>query len=138
MEKKMKLGKLENWLKKHKKSRGNSICQIYSGFACKNLDLQGYPKKLKSIRDRFDEMMKKIIEEHREVRRTRKLLGDDVEAVRVRDFLDILMDISEDETSEFRLTRENIKAFIMVMLLFMQFYLLVALGFIKIPKTPEV
>ena len=63
-------------------------------------------KKLKEVRDKFDAMLDKIIKEHEKARK-RKEDG-------VKDLLDILLDISEDESSEMRLTRENIKAFILV------------------------
>ncbi|KAK4485389.1 hypothetical protein RD792_008028 [Penstemon davidsonii] len=76
---------------------------------CKNLDLQGFGKRLKEVRDRFDEMMKRIIDEHECERRNKGKLKDGI----VKDLLDILLDISEDEKSEMKLTRENIKAFIM-------------------------
>lgn len=39
-------------------------------------------------------------------------MGDETETG--KDLLDILLDIYEDENAEWRLTRENIKAFIMV------------------------
>lgn len=79
---------------------------------CKNLDLQGFGKRLKEVRDRFDEMMEKIIDEHQNKRRNSKEASKEGEVV--RDLLDILLDISEDGTSEIKLTRENIKAFILV------------------------
>nr|QUN00530.1 cytochrome P450 93A161 [Tripterygium wilfordii] len=75
---------------------------------CKNLDLQGFGKRLKQVHDRFDSMAERIIEEHILARKTRKSGGGEV-----RDLLDILLDISEDESSEMKLTRENIKAFIL-------------------------
>ncbi|XP_023912603.2 3,9-dihydroxypterocarpan 6A-monooxygenase [Quercus suber] len=75
---------------------------------CKNLDLQGFGKRLKDVRDRYDTMMEKIMKEHEEARR--KEMGDGI-----KDVLDILLDIYEDENSEIRMTRENIKAFIMNM-----------------------
>uniref|UniRef100_A0A803P5Y1 Cytochrome P450 n=1 Tax=Cannabis sativa TaxID=3483 RepID=A0A803P5Y1_CANSA len=75
---------------------------------CKNLDLQGFGKRLKKVRDKFDSMMDRIIKEHEEVR-SKKESEDDT----VKDLLDMLLDISEDESSEFKLTRENIKAFIL-------------------------
>lgn len=79
---------------------------------CKNLDLQGFKKRLQDVRDRFDEMMEKIIHDHIEAKRKRQQnsAGDEV----VKDLLDILLDIAEDESSEMKLTRENIKAFAMV------------------------
>ncbi|EXC30900.1 Cytochrome P450 93A1 [Morus notabilis] len=75
---------------------------------CKNLDLQGFGKRLKEVREKFDTMMERIIKEHEEARKEAKREGD-----LVKDLLDILLDISEDESSEIRLTRENIKAFIL-------------------------
>ncbi|CAB4286806.1 unnamed protein product [Prunus armeniaca] len=77
---------------------------------CKNLDLQGFGKRLKEVHDRFDNMMERIIKEHQEERKKKELV-EGGEAV--KGFLDILLDISEDETSEFRLSMVNIKAFIM-------------------------
>lgn len=81
---------------------------------CKNLDLQGFGKKLKEVRDKFDKMMERIIKEHEEARKINKKTGRD-EAP--KDLLDILLDISEDESSEMKLTRENIKSFILVKIL---------------------
>ncbi|KAI3412223.1 uncharacterized protein J3R85_017595 [Psidium guajava] len=77
---------------------------------CKNLDLQGFGKRLKEVRDRFDAMTDRIIKEHEEARKIRNEGGGSEAA---RDLLDILLDISEDESSEMRLTRENIKAFLL-------------------------
>ncbi|XVE96053.1 hypothetical protein REPUB_Repub02eG0188100 [Reevesia pubescens] len=77
---------------------------------CKNFDLQGMNKKLKAVRDKFDTMMDKIIKEHEEARK-RKEDGGDRDTV--KDLLDILLDISEEQSSEMKLTRENIKAFIL-------------------------
>ncbi|CAI0386887.1 unnamed protein product, partial [Linum tenue] len=67
---------------------------------CKRLDLQGFGKRLEDLRERFDSMMERIIEEH---------VGNGGE---VKDLLDVLLDIKEDQDSEIKLTRENIKAFI--------------------------
>ncbi|OWM82675.1 3,9-dihydroxypterocarpan 6A-monooxygenase [Punica granatum] len=76
---------------------------------CKNLDLQGFKKRLKEVRDRFDSMMERIID-HKLVRRKRKETGGSAE---VKDLLDILLNVAEDENSEMRLSKENIKAFIL-------------------------
>ncbi|EOY09433.1 Cytochrome P450, family 93, subfamily D, polypeptide 1, putative [Theobroma cacao] len=75
---------------------------------CKNLDLQGYRKRLKDVRDKYDILMEKIILEHKEARKKNGARGD-----KIKDVLDILIDISEDENAEMKLTRENIKAFVM-------------------------
>ncbi|KAF3442607.1 hypothetical protein FNV43_RR16523 [Rhamnella rubrinervis] len=96
------------------------MCELARGFNisdmiwfCKKLDLQGYGKKLKHARDGYDKMMEKIMKEHEEARKKRKQSGGDDEFV--KDFLDILLEIYEDQSSEIRLTRENVKAFIMNM-----------------------
>ncbi|CAI0386892.1 unnamed protein product, partial [Linum tenue] len=69
---------------------------------CKRLDLQGFGKRLEDLRERFDSMMERIIEEHVEARMNKKK----------KTTVDVLLDIKEDQDSEIKLTRENIKAFI--------------------------
>ncbi|XP_059311106.1 3,9-dihydroxypterocarpan 6A-monooxygenase-like [Lycium ferocissimum] len=78
---------------------------------CKNLDLQGFRTRIKDVSGRFDQMMERIINEHQEARRMRDQSNDGSEFV--KDLLDILLDIADDEHAEMRLTRENIKAFIL-------------------------
>ena len=73
---------------------------------CKNLDLQGLKKKGKEIHEKFDKMVENIIKEHRAQK-----MGDDHVP---RDFLDILLQISDDEGADVKLTKENIKAFFLV------------------------
>ncbi|KAF5474084.1 hypothetical protein F2P56_006017 [Juglans regia] len=77
---------------------------------CKNLDLQGLRKRLKEVHDRFDSLMERILQEHEEARKKEKERDG---AYAVKDLLDILLDISEDQSAEMRLSRENIKAFIL-------------------------
>nr|XP_043636830.1 cytochrome P450 93A3-like [Erigeron canadensis] len=72
-----------------------------------NLDVQGVKKRSKEIRARFDSLIEKIINEHEEVRNEIKRKGE------VKDLLDILLDISENECMEIKLTREHIKAFVL-------------------------
>ncbi|XP_024031106.1 cytochrome P450 93A3 [Morus notabilis] len=74
---------------------------------CRKLDLQGYWKKSKEIHEKFDKMMEKIIEEHQEA------ITKVEEKGKYKDVLGILLEILEDESSEVRLTRENIKAFVL-------------------------
>lgn len=74
---------------------------------CKNLDLQGYVRRLKEIHPRFDNLIERIISEHEEERRIRK------EKDEVKDLLDILLKILDDDSMEMKLTRDNIKAFIL-------------------------
>lgn len=80
---------------------------------CKNLDLQGMNKRLKEILDRFDTMMERVIREHEVERKRRKERGEEG-AHQVMDLLDILLEIQGDERTEMKLTRENVKAFILV------------------------
>ncbi|OIT00557.1 PREDICTED: cytochrome P450 93A3-like [Nicotiana attenuata] len=79
----------------------------------KNLDLQGFGKRTKDVHRRFDEVIERIINEHQETRRKRNSLSKDGAGELVKDLLDILLDIAEDQDSELTLTRENIKAFIL-------------------------
>ncbi|KAK9187973.1 hypothetical protein WN944_019372 [Citrus x changshan-huyou] len=88
---------------------GKFNLQDYIWF-CKNIDLQGFGKRLKEVRRKFDNMMERIIKEHQEARKINKERGKDYAPM---DLLDMLLDISEDESSEIKLTRENIKAFIL-------------------------
>jgi hypothetical protein len=83
---------------------------------CKNLDLQGFGKRLEDVRGRYDRMMERIMKEHEEARRRKKNLADEGDGI--KDVLDILLDIYEDESSEIRITSENIKGFIMVIINF--------------------
>ncbi|KAK9157009.1 hypothetical protein Scep_003586 [Stephania cephalantha] len=84
---------------------------------CRNLDLQGFRKRFEEAHAKYDRMIENIIREHEEVRKSRKdeMAGSDVSGQEVKDILHILLDISEDDDAEMRLTRENIKAFILDM-----------------------
>ncbi|XAR68564.1 3,9-dihydroxypterocarpan 6A-monooxygenase [Bertholletia excelsa] len=80
----------------------------------KKFDLQGFKKRTDKIRSEFDDMMDRIIEEHEEARKKKKKECDDCGGEeRASDLLDIMLSIAEDKGSETRLTKENIKAFIM-------------------------
>ncbi|XP_062115169.1 cytochrome P450 93A3-like [Humulus lupulus] len=71
---------------------------------CKNLDLQGLKKKSMAIHEKFDKMVEAIIKDHRaHVQKEDNFVP--------RDFLDILLQISDDEGSDVKLTQENIKSF---------------------------
>ncbi|KAJ0111614.1 hypothetical protein Patl1_01392 [Pistacia atlantica] len=78
---------------------------------CKKLDLQGFRRKLEDARKRYDVMMERIMKEHEESRKKRKQMGDEGDSE--RDLLDVLFHTFEDKNAEMRLTRANIKAFIM-------------------------
>lgn len=78
---------------------------------CKNLDLQGLGRRLREVRERFDDMMERMIKEHQEERQSERN-GED--GGKEKDLLHILLSKFEDENSEVKLTRENIKAFVLV------------------------
>ncbi|XP_029118138.2 cytochrome P450 93G1-like [Elaeis guineensis] len=84
----------------------------YIGF-CKNLDLQGLEKRVREVHRRFDALMERIIRGKEEKRRKRKEMGCGRED-EVKDLLDILLDVAENDDAEMKLTRENIKGFILV------------------------
>ena len=72
------------------------------------MDLQGFDKRLEELHRRFYNMMEGILKE--EGRRK----GTETDKERAKDLLDILPDIADDESAEMKLTREIIKAFILV------------------------
>lgn len=77
----------------------------------KRFDLQGFNKRLEKIRDCFDTVLDRIIKQREEERRNK---NETVGKREFKDMLDVLFDISEDESSEIKLNKENIKAFILV------------------------
>ncbi|KAL4337745.1 hypothetical protein AHAS_Ahas12G0140900 [Arachis hypogaea] len=79
----------------------------------KNWDLHGINKRAKEIKERFDSMIERVIREHELAKKKMKEEGDT--GGRVKDLLDILLDILEDnkKIDEIQLTKENIKALIL-------------------------
>ncbi|PIA38389.1 hypothetical protein AQUCO_02800232v1 [Aquilegia coerulea] len=75
----------------------------------RNIDLQGCKKRSEDVHVRYDAMIEKIIKEHEEVKSKQKESSEDG----VKDLLHILLDAAEDDKAEIKLTRENIKAFIL-------------------------
>ncbi|KAK8472144.1 hypothetical protein PHAVU_002G126200 [Phaseolus vulgaris] len=73
---------------------------------CRELDLQGIGKRMKEARERFDTIIESIIREHEEARN--KFTKKDAP----KDVLDALLSIYEDQSSEVKITRDNIKAFL--------------------------
>ncbi|XP_076938553.1 cytochrome P450 93B2-like [Bidens hawaiensis] len=76
---------------------------------CRKLDLQGFKKRYEDIRTRYDALLEKIISQREEVRR-KEGKGKDGKG---RDFLDLLLDVLEDEKAEIKITRNHIKALIL-------------------------
>ncbi|MBA0558834.1 hypothetical protein Golob_015830, partial [Gossypium lobatum] len=77
----------------------------------KNIDVQGFRKRFLDIHNRYDSLLEKIMRDREELRKNKKPNDDDV-----KDFLDIMLDIFEDEHSEVQLTRNHIKALILDLL----------------------
>lgn len=94
---------------------------------CRGWDLQGLRRKATGVHRRFDAVLEQMIR-HKEAARDwerRRGGGGTQEDKRVegppatckqrnKDLLDILLDKAEDDTAEVKLTRENMKAFIIV------------------------
>ncbi|KAF1896671.1 hypothetical protein Lal_00034370 [Lupinus albus] len=83
----------------------------------KNLDLQGFRKRAMHIHKRYDALLEKVIsdrEESRKIQKGSKAEGgvEDGEE-RLKDFLDILLDVSEDKDCEVKMTRNHIKSLIL-------------------------
>ncbi|WVZ83077.1 hypothetical protein U9M48_030257 [Paspalum notatum var. saurae] len=92
---------------------------------CRGWDLQGLGRRAAGVHRRFDALLEEMLRHKEQAREARRLLmmssttvaGDDrkketAAAAAHKDLLDILMDKAEDETAEVKLTRDNIKAFI--------------------------
>jgi flavone synthase II len=95
-------------------------------------DLQGLRRRAADVHRRFDALLEDILRHKEEARAARRLDQDDgqgisskqdkKQATHSKDLLDILMDKAEDQAAEVKLTRENIKAFIIVRSIYHAFY----------------
>ncbi|KAH8504958.1 hypothetical protein H0E87_012265 [Populus deltoides] len=70
------------------------------------LDLFGHGRQLRNALEKFDRLVEKIIKEHEDQREMK-----DMEGSGWRDLMDILLAISGDSNAEMNLTRKDIKAF---------------------------
>ncbi|MQL89626.1 hypothetical protein Taro_022205 [Colocasia esculenta] len=83
----------------------------------RGLDLQGFRKRSEDVNRRFDSMMEGILREKEEARR--KNMGEETTFTATdgdgdaKDLVDLLLDIAENEDATIRLTRDNIKAFVL-------------------------
>ncbi|KAA8543931.1 hypothetical protein F0562_021892 [Nyssa sinensis] len=79
---------------------------------CRSLDLQGFGKRIEDIHERYDGLLEKIITNREELRKKKpeaeRTCEDDM-----KDFLDILLDILEDNNSDMKLTRDHVKALVL-------------------------
>ncbi|XXG56584.1 hypothetical protein AAC387_Pa03g3961 [Persea americana] len=81
-------------------------------WVCKKLDVQGIERQYKDLHLKLDGIFEGIIKEHEVERKARREM--DAGGDYAKDLLDMMLDISEDEKAEMKLTREGIKAFIQV------------------------
>ncbi|KAK7312505.1 hypothetical protein VNO77_36410 [Canavalia gladiata] len=84
----------------------------FIGF-CNKWDLQGLKKRAMDIQKRYDALLEKIISDREESRRktqVTKVVGCED---KVKDFLDILLDVAEVKHSDVDLTRNHIKSLIL-------------------------
>ncbi|CAL5029100.1 unnamed protein product [Urochloa decumbens] len=79
---------------------------------CRGWDLQGLSRRAAAVHRRFDALLEEIISHKEEARAARKKNPSKDSAAQHKDLLDILLDKAQDETAEVKLTRDNIKAFI--------------------------
>ncbi|KAK1268256.1 Cytochrome P450 93A2 [Acorus gramineus] len=75
----------------------------------RGVDVRGIKRRIDEVHRRFDEVLERIIGRKEEERRR----GGGGGLGRAKDLLDILLEVAEDEKAEFKLTRENIKGFVL-------------------------
>ena len=68
------------------------------------LDLQGFNRRCKKVQKAQDDFLEKVIDEH----------AAQFDANAPRDLVDVLLAASTDENAEFRPSRDNIKAVLLV------------------------
>nr|ASB17944.1 cytochrome P450 CYP93B65 [Polygala tenuifolia] len=72
-------------------------------------DFQGIGKRVEGIFERFDKIVERVITEREKQRKKGKNGSKNGDGQGNKDFLDILLDYSENETSEVKVTRDHIK-----------------------------
>lgn len=77
---------------------------------CKNFDLQGFGKRIDQIYDMYDGLLETIITDRQQVRHKISSSGVHREA---NDFIDLMFEVMEDESSEIKITRDHIKGMVM-------------------------
>ncbi|KAL5055968.1 hypothetical protein RYX36_036650 [Vicia faba] len=84
----------------------------------KNFDLKSLKKRALNIHKRYDALLEKIISDRENSRRIAKLEGGCEDEEKVKDFLDILLDVSDEKDYEVNFTRNHIKSLILVIYTF--------------------
>ncbi|XP_043691693.1 cytochrome P450 93A3-like [Telopea speciosissima] len=75
------------------------------------LDWFGYQRKMKEAIKRFDDLMERILQEHQRRPHKNKNNNDQDGERENKDLMDILLEISQDEKAEVKLTQTGIKSF---------------------------
>jgi hypothetical protein len=104
---------------------------------CRGWDLQGIGRRTNEVHARFDALLETIIAAKEEARR--RSLGLGRRESSSKDLLDMLMDAAEDDTAEVKLTRDNIKAFVLVSTLYIfkySSYIYIYIYIVYIPPAP--
>nr|GEZ75978.1 cytochrome P450 93A3-like [Tanacetum cinerariifolium] len=111
---KAKIGKSVDLSEEFVKLTNNVLSKMVMSKRCTDEDgevgqmiADGLGRKVKDTRLRYDLVIDRILEEHDDVRKDKKT------GQVVKDLVDILLDIEQDDSSEIKMTRENIKAFIL-------------------------
>ncbi|XP_027345087.1 licodione synthase-like [Abrus precatorius] len=79
----------------------------------KKLDLQGFMKRATDIHRRYDALLEKFISDREESRKKAQGTNGDGSEEKLKDFLDILLDVGEEKDCEVTLTRNHIKSLIL-------------------------
>uniref|UniRef100_A0A7N0UAF2 Flavone synthase II n=1 Tax=Kalanchoe fedtschenkoi TaxID=63787 RepID=A0A7N0UAF2_KALFE len=79
----------------------------------KGVDVNGIKERVERVFQRYDGLLEKIISEREGERRRRSCGADETGEDAAKDFLDILLDVMDDEHAEMKLTRNHIKALIL-------------------------
>lgn len=81
----------------------------------RGLDIQGLNKKIREVHRNFDNLLEGFITAKE---KSRNMVGDrgpgEAKETPVKDLLDILLDVAGDPKADVKITRENIKGFILV------------------------
>jgi cytochrome P450 family 93 subfamily A len=80
------------------------------------IDFQGIDKKVDDLRARYDRMAERVLRSKEAERRNKNGKKDGQDGV--KDILDLLMDVYDDKNAEKKLTKDNIKAYILVYMYF--------------------
>lgn len=80
----------------------------------KNVDFQGFRRRFEDIHTRYDTLLEGIISDREESRKKKQLNRSSPEADDLKDFLDMMLDVAEDDFSEMKLTRNHIKALVLL------------------------